>query len=269
MSKQDRRPRRRGLAPAIALALVAATAAGVCRPGGSTAADTPRESAAGTAARVSELLAAPSRSGDDRETDRLRRPAETLEFFGIAPGMIVADLMAGKGYYTEIVARLVGASGRVYAQNNSISRARHGEALASRLAAAKLDNVVVLDRELEDPGLPAASIDAVLLFQFYHDTFWMRIDRRAMNRAIHEALRPGGVYAIIDHTAASGAGAEAVKTLHRIERDVVVREILDAGFRLEAEHDLLRRNDDTHDLSVFDPAIRGRTDQFMLRFVKP
>ena len=104
---------------------------------------------------------------------------------------------------------------------------------------------------------------------FYHDTYWQEVDRPAMNQRIFRALKPGGIYGIIDHHAAAGAGADVVKTLHRIEREMVVAELLEAGFMLDAESDLLAHADDARSLNVFDPAVRGKTDQFVLRFRKP
>lgn len=211
----------------------------------------------------------PARPADDRARDATRHPADVLYFCDLRPGARVADLMAGDGYYTEILARAVLPAGRVYAQNNGISASRYGEKLAARLARPGLENVVRLDRELEDPGLPSGALDAVLMFLFYHDTYWMKVDRAAMLRRIHDALVPGGVFCVSDHHAAPGAGTRDVKTLHRVELDVVKREILAAGFVLEASGDRLRNPADDRTRSVFDEAIRGRTDRFLLRFRKP
>jgi predicted methyltransferase len=133
--------------------------------------------------------------------------------------------------------------------------------------------VMRVDRELDDP-LPeeARDLDAVLFVLAYHDTVWMETDRAAMNRAIFEALRPGGVYGIVDHAAAEGRGVEDAQTLHRIERDVVVREAEAAGFVLDGEARFLENPDDAHDWSAAPSAAgdrRGRSDRFVLRFVKP
>ena len=127
--------------------------------------------------KIRRTPTAPSRTGNAM---RLRKPAEVLALVGIEPGMTVADLMAGDGWYTEVLARVIGPEGRVYAQNNRISDRNYGARLADRLERSGLDNIVHLTRELEDPGLPEGQLDAVFLVQFYHDTYWMGVDRGAM-----------------------------------------------------------------------------------------
>src|SRR5262249_57506353 len=130
------------------------------------------------------------------------RPSEMLAFFGIAPGMRVAELGAGGGYTTELLARTVGPSGVVFAQNSPLILSRFAEKpWSARLEKPVMRNVVRLDREFDDPLPPEVrDLDAVLVVLFYHDTVWMHVDRPRMNAAIFRALRPGGVYAIVDHT---------------------------------------------------------------------
>jgi predicted methyltransferase len=219
---------------------------------------------------------------------------------GIKAGQRVAELMAGEGFYAEILARAVGPAGRVVAQNNARSHARYGAQLAARLArldeegsappgpsasiasatlarsagsagsavsrVAPIESRVV---ELDRLDLAPGSFDAIFLVQFYHDTFWMDVDRAAMNEGVFEALVPGGVFVVIDHAAGPGAGASAVETLHRIERETVEREVEAAGFRLVERSSLLESPLDDHTRNVFDPEIRGRTDRFLLRFERP
>ena len=210
------------------------------------------------------------RPEEDRARDADRRPREVLAFFGIGPGMRVADLMTGRGYYAEILARAVGIEGRVYAQNNPFVVERFAdEPLRERLARPGLESVVRLDEELESPGLPRGELDAALLVLFYHDTVWQEVDRAAMNRAIFESLRPGGVFGVIDHHAEKGSGVRDVQTLHRIDAEVVKEEILAAGFVFDGESDLLRHPEDDRTQNVFDDAIRGKTDRFIYRFRKP
>lgn len=215
-------------------------------------------------------VAHPGRPAEDRARDADRRPAEVLDFFGVRPGDRVAELMSGRGYYAEILARGVGPTGRVYVQNTPFVLERFAEGpLTERLARIGGANVVRLDRPLEDPGLPPGELDAVLMVLFYHDTHWQGVDRARMNRAVLDSLVRGGVYGIVDHHAEAGSGDRDVQTLHRIDRALVVAEVLDAGFVLDAESDLLRHPEDDRTRNVFDESIRGRTDRFVLRFRKP
>ncbi len=220
-------------------------------------------------AEIRKTLATPDRPEDDRQRDVDRKPAEVLALIDVREGMRVADLMAGGGWYTEVLARVVGPEGRVYAQNNQISNRVAGDRLTQRLAQSKLENIVRLDRELEDPGLPEGELDAVFLVQFYHDTYWMEVDRATMNRRVFEALKPGGVYCVIDHRAEAGSADRDTKSLHRVDPEIVTREVRDAGFVLEPAPDLLANPDDDHTTNVFAPEIRGHTDRFLLMFRKP
>lgn len=217
---------------------------------------------------------APDRSADDRALDAHRRPAETLAFFGIHSGQRVAELFAGGGYTTEMLARTVGPEGQVFAENNRFILDRFAQApWTARLAKPVMQRVVRVDRELDDPLPPeATNLDAVVFVLAYHDTVWLHTDRAAMNRAVFQALRSGGVYGIVDHSAADGHGTQDVETLHRIEQRVVVDEVQAAGFRLDAEASFLRNPQDTRDWNDSPRAAgdrRGTSDRFVLRFVKP
>jgi predicted methyltransferase len=223
---------------------------------------------------VRAAVAAPDRSGADRALDDGRKPAETLAFFGIEPGARVAELGAGGGYTTEVMARVVGEKGRVWGQNSAFLLERFAEKpWSERLATPVMANVVRLDRPFDDP-VPAdvTNLDAVLIVLFYHDTVWQKVDRAKMNQAVFRALRPGGVYGVVDHAAAAGRGIEDVETLHRIEESELVREIEAAGFRLDGAAAFLRNPDDTRDWSA-SPRVaaerRGTSDRFVLKFVKP
>jgi predicted methyltransferase len=220
-------------------------------------------------APIRDALAHPERSEADRARDIDRKPAEVLALVGVEPGMRVADLMSGSGWYTEILARAVGLQGRIYAQNNRISGQVYGKDLARRLRRSRLPQVVVLDRELEDLGLPDRHLDVALMVQFYHDTYAMEVDRSAMNREILNALKPGGVFCVIDHRARGGSGSRDSEALHRVDPEMVKREVLAAGFVLESESDLLRNPADDRTRSVFDDSVRGRTDRFLLKFRRP
>jgi len=219
-------------------------------------------------------VADPDRTDEDRALDQGRHPEETFAFFGITPGMRVAEIQAGRGYSAELLARIVGSSGKVYAQNNRFIVEKFADKpLSERLAKPVNRNVVRVDRELEDP-LPADAkeLDAVLDILFYHDTVWMKTDRTQMNAAIFAALKHGGIYGIIDHSARTGTGLADVQTLHRIEESTVREEIERAGFKLAGEATFLRNANDTRDWSASPGTAgerRGTSDRFVLKFVKP
>jgi predicted methyltransferase len=231
-------------------------------------------STVGVPPAIRAVVETADRSDADRALDAGRRPAETLAFFGIAPGMRVAELGAGGGYTAELLARVVGRSGAVFAQNSPMILSRFAEKpWSERLAKPIMAKVVRADREFDDPLPPDAhDLDAVLIVLFYHDTVWMGVDRARMNAAVFRALRPGGVYGVVDHSARAGAGTADVQTLHRIEETVVRREIEAAGFRLAAEASFLRNPDDPRDWND-SPRVaaerRGTSDRFVLKFVKP
>ncbi len=212
----------------------------------------------------------PTRPDGDRERDFDRRPAEVLAAFGIEPGMRVADLMAGGGYYTEILADVVGPEGTVICQNNAYVVERFvDKALAERLARMDQPWVERHDAELDDLRLAPESLDAALMVLFYHDTYWQGVDRAAMNRQVYDALVPGGLYGIVDHNAEAGSGRRDVQTLHRVDADLVRAEILAAGFELAGESGLLQHPEDDHTQNVFRTGIRGKTDRFIYLFRKP
>ena len=166
---------------------------------------------------------------------------EVLTFLGIEPGMTVADLIAGGGYYSEILCRAVGSEGKVYVQNNAYVLKRFGKsmipAIEKRLGQPAMSHCVRHDSELDALDLPAGELDAVLLVLFYHDTYWQKTDRAKMNAEILRVLKPGGVFGVVDHFAEDGSGSRDVETLHRGDAEMVKREILAAGFVLDAESD--------------------------------
>jgi predicted methyltransferase len=225
-------------------------------------------------AAVRGAVDAADRSAADRELDAGRRPDRMLAFLGIRPGMRVAELGAGGGYTAELLARAVGPSGRVYGHNTPGILERFAEApWSARLAKPVMQNVVRLDRSFDDP-FPGdvVGLDAVLLVLFYHDTVWLKVDREKMNRAVYQALAPGGIYGIVDHSAKAGTGLADAETLHRIDESVVRREVESAGFRLVGEGGFLRNPQDPRDWNA-SPRVageqRGTSDRFVLKFVKP
>jgi len=213
----------------------------------------------------------PDRPAGDRARDADRHPDRVLDFMGIKRGMHVADIMAGDGYYSEILSRAVGPKGRVYCQNSSIPLERFADGpLTARLERPGLENVVRLDRELDDPGFPEG-LDAAILIRFYHDFGWQEVDRAAFNAMVFDRLAPGGTFGVLDHVALPGEGIRQGKTLHRVDPALVREEVEAAGFVLEAESFLLRDPDDTHDWNIFSDggARRDKTDRFIYLFRKP
>ena len=217
---------------------------------------------------IADAVTAAGRPAEDRVRDGDRKPDAILRFFEIAPEQRVAELMTGRGYYADLLSRVIGPKGVVLAQNNAFVVKRFAdEPLKERLANPELANVVRVDAELEDPGLPS-ELDAVLMILFYHDTYWQEVDRRAMNRAVFEALKLGGIFGVVDHHAEARSGSRDVKSLHRVDAEIVKGEILEAGFVLDAESDVLRHPKDDRTANVFDAGIRGKTDRFVYRFRK-
>jgi predicted methyltransferase len=212
-----------------------------------------------------------SRSAADKARDADRRPAAVVEFLGIEPGMTVLDLIAAGGYYSEVLAIAVGPEGRVYAQNTAYTLAlRDGaneKAISARLAYDRLPNVARLDRELTDLGLPPGSIDVAFTALNYHDIYNSGGPEAATRvaKAVHEVLKPDGIFAVIDH--AGDPGVDNAK-LHRIEESKVIESVEAAGFVLEASSDILRHPEDDRRRMVFADGLRGRTDRFVLAFRK-
>ena len=210
----------------------------------------------------------PDRSDADRQTDKRRDPVALLKFIGVRLGMKVLDMGAGGGYSTELMKRAVGAGGIVYGQNPADVNPRAKERFALRMAAPAMQRAVALEQPFDDP-VPAGlgSFDLITFFFYYHDTTYMAVDRAQMNRKLYEALKPGGMLVIADHSAKAGEGISVGKTLHRIEEGVLKREVEAAGFKLVAEGDFLRHPEDTRDFSVNRPT--GPVDEFVLKFQKP
>jgi predicted methyltransferase len=214
------------------------------------------------------IVASPDRSDADRQTDQRRAPAQLLAFTGVRPGMKVLDMGAGGGYSTELLARAVGPSGIVYAQNSVDDAGRMKERLDARFEKPGMKQVVQIARAFDDP-VPSdvRDLDLITFFFFYHDTTFMQVDRAKMNRRLFDALKPGGVLVVADHSALAGAGTSVANTLHRIEEATLRREVEAAGFRLVGEGNFLRHPQDPRTTRVFRPEIP--VDEFVLRFEKP
>jgi len=214
-------------------------------------------------ARYESVIASPVRTDQDRRMDASRKPAQFLPFTGVTAGMVVLDVSAGAGYTSQLLALCVGPEGKLFAQ-----RPAPGEALTKRLAEHPQPNFIPVYRPFDDPVPPdAPKLDLVTLVNNYHDIVYQPIDRARMNQRLYAALKPGGHFVIVDHSAKAGTGVTVAKTLHRIDRDVVVQEVTRAGFVLEAEAQFMRNPSDTREVSSGDGRID--TDKFVLRFVKP
>ena len=253
------------------------------------------------AARIAEIVASPDRSDADRTNDLRRKPLPMLAFIGIRPGIVALDLSAAGGYTTELLARAIGPTGRVFGQSRPPSAAasappaqregnsrpdlptaaapasgprpspvaladRADKLLAANVAAAP---IVAVSRPFEDPVPPelVGKLDLVTLMFNYHDLGHMGADRAAMNKAVFAALKPGGEYVIADHAGRPGTGISESGTLHRIEEAFLRQEVEAAGFKLAAEGNFLRNPNDPRDKNTPDPA--QPKDEFVLKFVKP
>lgn len=222
---------------------------------------------------ISNALNSSDRSAEEKARDANRKPGKVMSFFGVKPGDKVAELLTFGGYYTGVLAGIVGDEGMVYGHNNAWVMNRQDDDVSpikKRIDEYGLTNVVDLVSEMEDPGLPEGEMDAVFIVLIYHDAMGgFRTDTAAMNKAVYDSLKPGGVYGIIDHHAAPGMGALDLSKNHRVERHLVVEEIMEAGFELAGETDLLENLEDPLDVSVFAPTLRGNTHRFVLKFRKP
>jgi predicted methyltransferase len=251
--------------------------------------------------RISEIIASPDRSVADRNNDKRRKPDQTLAFIGVRPGMVAVDLSAGNGYTTELLARALGPTGRVYGQSAprapdssarksvtpegssappapgrqntataSPRRLTSPEALAERARNPGAANIIPVVRNFEDPIPPevaSGAVDLVTLMFNYHDLGHMGVDRSRMNRAVFAALKPGGTYVIADHSGRPGTGISEAGTLHRIEEDFLRQEVESAGFKLVAQGDFLRNPSDPRDRNTPEPP--QPKDDFLLKFIKP
>jgi predicted methyltransferase len=216
-----------------------------------------------------------ARPDADRARDAARLPAETLAFAGVKPGDVVADYAAGSGYFTRLFTAVVAPAGHVYAvvpaplfQYPNIVK---GIAEIQDYAVAHPHVTVTFAAPLEGLRFPQP-LDLFWISQNYHDLhdrFMGPIDMQAFNRAVFHALKPGGCYVVLDHSAAAGAPADVTETLHRIDPATVRHEVEAAGFKFDGQSRLLANPEDPRTASVFDASIRGHTDQFILKFRKP
>jgi predicted methyltransferase len=258
----------RKLLAGLGVALFIGACAGGAIPGLMMAQPAP---VSATDPHILAAVADPRRPQADRDRDALRHPAAIMAFAGVQPGWRIADVGPGGGYYTRLFSVAVGDEGRVFAIDRPNAAPDRPRAILA--VAPQYPNITVLQAGYQgwNTGEP---LDAVFVSQIYHDWFYpqLNIDVPALNRAIFDALKPGGVYVIIDHAAVAGHTintADPQADIHRIDQAQIVREVTAAGFVLDGESQVLRNPADNRALRVFEGDIRGRTDQFVLRFRKP
>lgn len=227
------------------------------------AASSPAIAQADAAQAIAAAVADPQRPAEDRARDVNRKPAEIVEFAGVKPGDVVAEIAPGGGYYTRILSKAVGPEGKVYALMPEFFANRPGGMDGINALAAQYPNVEVVVADYANLDLPEP-VDLVWTTENYHDL--ANGDIAAINRQVFDALKPGGIYFVEDHSA-PGTGMAAVSTLHRIDPAAVKEQVAAAGFVLEAESDLLHNPADPHDVSPRE--VEPTSDKFALRFRKP
>ncbi len=223
---------------------------------------------------IDKAVANAARSEADRKLDPLRKPAEILEFAGVRQGMTVIDLNAAGGYYSELISHVVGKKGKVYVHNGAVYWSYIKETVPQRFEG-RLHNAVHLHTGQEElTTVPAMSLDVAFQALGYHD-YWMEHaarpqseDINAINKSIYDALKPGGVYVIIDHVGAEGDDAAKRGTLHRIQPSVVKAQMEAVGFKLAAEGKMLANAEDDPNLMPFRQGFRFNTDRFVYKFIK-
>jgi predicted methyltransferase len=252
--------------------------------------------------RIHEIVASPDRTEADRTNDIRRKPEDMLAFIGVRPGMVALDISSGGGYTTELIARAVGPTGRVYGQSQPRDPAKppptpaapEGQSapaatpaappapapaaapmtpvqrLAVRSKNPAAGNMIGVAQKFDNPVPPevaSGGLDLVTLMFNYHDLGFLGVGREQMNRAVFAALKPGGIYVIADHSGRPGTGISESGTLHRVEEAFVIKEVEEAGFKLVARGDFLRNPADPRDKNTPEPPMPK--DEFALKFVKP
>jgi predicted methyltransferase len=224
--------------------------------------------------RFDVAVAHAGRPAADLKRDTLDDPADILRLTGIEPGMRVADVLAGDGYYSELLSYLVGPTGKVLLINNP-AYDHWSDGLSARLAGNRLPNVEHETLDLSHMRLRDGSLDAVLLVKVYHDLYWIdseghwpTIDVNAVLGQLTRALKPGGVLLLVDHSAKSGTGSSAATSLHRIDEAYAIKDFESHGLKVVAKSDVLRRPDDPRDQVSYKGPMVGKTDRFVLLFRK-
>jgi len=210
----------------------------------------------------SALLAAPDRTDADRQNDKRRDALKLLTFTGPKTGWLVLDMGAGAGYSTELMSRAVGSTGKVWGQDDKPS-----EKFETRLKTPAMANAATQIQPYNDPAAGLPPLDLITFFFAYHDTTYMAVDRSKMNKALFNALKPGGILVVADHSARPEDGASVGKTYHRIAEATLRSEVEAAGFKFVADADFLRNPQDPRTAIVFHSPIK--VDEFVLKFQRP
>lgn len=219
---------------------------------------------------VTDAVADTTRPKEDRDADAIRIPAETLAFSGVKPGMTVGELYPCGGYFSRMISDVVGAKGKIY----GLETTRWKDCFPAdqkMIATLPVQNYTAKAEGFGEFTLPEP-VDVFWITQNYHDLHikeYGSVDMAAFNKHVFDSLKHGGAYFILDHQANPGTSEEDIAKLHRIEKAQIVREVETAGFKLVAEGDFLHHQGDDHTKSIFDKSIRGHTDQYALKFVKP
>lgn len=222
--------------------------------------------AAPTPDYVAKAVADPARPKTDSTRDALRAPAETLAFVGVKPGMKVAEFFPAGGYYTRMISDVVGPTGKVY----GIENPKWDKGEDAKMAAEPGHSNVAIQMMPSFGGFALPEkVDVVWTTQNYHDLHvkeYGNLDIADFNKRVHDALKPGGIYFVLDHQANPGTDDAGIAKLHRIEKAQVIKEVTAAGFKLVGDGKALNRATDDHTKMSSDPAIKSHTDQFMLKF---
>lgn len=256
--------------------LALASCALIVAPAGAAVASSAAASAAETAPDFQAAVSDPGRDEADVELDESRKPAELLAFMGLESGDSALDIFAGGGYYSEIMGRVVGPDGSVVAVNppqfTTSDQSREKWAAVS----ARQPNVKMVPAQLPDYKPAANSFDFAMLHLIYHDFYWEseqykfeKMDPAVVLSNLYKGMKPGGIVAVIDHAGLAGDTRAVVEKTHRIDPATVRSDFLAAGFVLDGESDMFANPDDDLEKNVFDPAVRGKTSRFVMRFRKP
>ncbi|MFT5482086.1 MAG: putative methyltransferase [Halieaceae bacterium] len=244
--------------------LFAALTLGACAP------NTTQQSANAIAA----ALSSPGRSDADLARDKRSRPEVVLDLLRVKPGDTVLDFFGGGGYYSDILGRVVGSKGKVLLHNNKAYMGFVGDSHQKRFGDNPAPQVEIYMREIDDLGLSDNSLDGAMIIMSFHDFYytgenWPEIDTRKLLGQIRDALKPGARFVIVDHAAVEGTGSSAAQELHRIEEAFARRDIVSNGFKFAEVSWALGNPLDDRTRIVFDPAIQGKSDRFILVFEKP
>lgn len=241
----------------------------------SAAAPEPDSGDAGAMSVIGAALSSSARPDGDAADDKNRKPADVLAFSGVAPGMTIFELEAGAGYYTELLSSLVGSEGKIIMQNPESFDSFLGDAVVNRLANDRLANVRLSKTSFDMLDAADASADIATWFLGPHELYFTPSDGVSLGEVdrsyaeIFRVLKPGGAFVVLDHAALPGSPETSGGTLHRIDPAIIKDLAANAGFVIVDESDVLRNPDDDFTMGVFDPAVRRKTDRFLIKFKKP